>query len=447
MRSDTTTPESALPAADETVRLFDDWFDPIETGLRDRVREFIEGMMRAELDAVLARPRYARRGVGEEASGAAGHRHGSRPRSLMGTFGPTEITVPRARLDAADGTTREWKSTALRAYQRRTLAADALIASTYLAGTNTRRVRRALAALFGGAVGKDTVSRVWRKVKSDWDAWNARSLAAEPIVRLILDGTVVRVRLDRKATAISLLVVLGVREDGQKVLLAIKSMGGETTEAWRAVLDGLVARGLRRPEFLLVDGAPGLEKALTALWGGVPTQRCTVHKHRNLLAHAPERLHDEITADYTDMIYAATPQEIEERRRAFVRKWRLKHRAVADSLEEAGDRLFTFTRLPPSQWRSARTTNAIERLHEEFKRRIKTQTVLPSADTAAMLFWALLASGQINMRKVDGWQTSPQSPLISRLTRCEPPSNHWRPRPANSTQRARPYLHGGWHAG
>ena len=79
--------------------------------------------------------------------------------------------------------------------------------------------------------------------------------------------------------------------------------------------------------------------------------------------------------------------------------------SVADCLEEAGDRLFTFTRLPPSQWRSARTTNAIERLHEEFKRRIKTQTVLPSADTAAMMFWALLASGQITMRKVDGWQT------------------------------------------
>src|SRR6266851_5019905 len=105
------------------------------------------------------------------------------------------------------------------------------------------------------------------------------------------------------------------------------------------------------------------------------------------------------------MIYAATPEEIAARRTAFIRKWRLKHRAVADSLDEAGERLFTLTRLPPSQWRSVRTTNAIERLHEEFKRRIKTQTVLPSADTAAMLFWALLASGQINMRKVDGWQT------------------------------------------
>ena len=75
------------------------------------------------------------------------------------------------------------------------------------------------------------------------------------------------------------------------------------------------------------------------------------------------------------------------RRKAFIRKWRLKCRAVADSLEEAGDKLFTFTRFPPSQWKSIRTSNAIERLHEEFKRRIKTQTVLPSAETAAMLFW------------------------------------------------------------
>ena len=410
MTSNTTKSDSAQPASETADHLFDKWFDPIETGLRDRVREFIQVMFEGELEAALSRPRYARSakplsGDGEDAVCVSGHRHGHRSRSLLGSFGQLEIEVPRARLNTADGKTTEWRSQALRAYQRRTLVADALIAGTYLAGTNTRRVRRALGALFNGAVGKDTVSRVWRKVKSDWDAWNARSLAEEPIVRLILDGTSVRVRLDRKATSISLLVVIGVRANGQKVLLAIKSMGSESTEAWRTVLDDLITRGLRAPEFLIVDGAPGLEKAIAAVWEGVPVQRCTVHKHRNLLAHAPERLHEEITADYTDMIYAATREEIEARRKAFIRKWRLRHRAVADSLGEAGDRLFTFARLPPSQWKSARTTNAIERLHEEFKRRIKTQTVLPSADTAAMLFWALIASGQINMRKIDGWQT------------------------------------------
>src|SRR5437773_4413269 len=402
----TTTSDSFEPATDTAAHLFDNWFDPIDSSVRDRVRGFIEELIRCEVDEALARPRYARaKDADSRAANIAGHRHGSRTRSLTGSFGKTAITVPRARLQACDGGTTEWHSKALRAYQRRTLTADALIAGAYLAGTNTRRVRRALAALFRGAVSKDIVSRVWRKIKSDWEAWNVRSLAGEPIVRLILDGTVVRVRLDRKATSISLLVVIGVRADGQKVLLAVKHMGSESTEAWRCVLDDLIARGLRRPALLIVDGAPGLEKAIAAVWDGVPVQRCTVHKHRNLIAHAPERLHEEIGADYTDMIYAATPEEIAARRKAFIRKWRLKHRAVADSLEEAGDRLFTFAQLPPSQWRSARTTNAIERLHEEFKRRIKTQTVLPSADTAAMLFWALLASGQINMRKVDGWQT------------------------------------------
>ena len=90
-------------------------------------------------------------------------------------------------------------------------------------------------------MGKDTVSRVWHKVKGDWDAWNARSLKDELIIRWILDGTIVRVRL---ATSISLLVALGVREDGQKVLLAVKNMGGESEAAWRALLDDLVKRGL-----------------------------------------------------------------------------------------------------------------------------------------------------------------------------------------------------------
>jgi Transposase, Mutator family len=164
--------------------------------------------------------------------------------------------------------------------------------------------------MFGGDRRQVHGERTWRKVKSDWDAWNARSLAGEPIVRLILDGTVVRVRLDRKATSISLLTVLGVRTDGQKVLLAIKSMGGERRglaqcarrphQAWAAAA--------RVPHYRRRAGA---RQAIAAVWAGVPVQRCTVHKHRNLLAQALGRPHDEITADYNDMIDAATPQEIE----------------------------------------------------------------------------------------------------------------------------------------
>ena len=394
------------------------WRDGLEAGVRKRIRGFIEELLDEELTAALGRARYARarderllvRSVTSESDArevlpAAGHRNGHRDRQLMGTFGAMTVSVPRARVEAADGKTSEWHSQTLPAYRRRTKEIDAVIAGSYLGGTNTRRVGRALAALFRGSVSKDTVSRVWRKIKGDWEAWNARDLSSADMVRLILDGTVVRVRIDRKATLISLLVVLGVRADGQKVLLAVRNMGGESEAAWRSVLDDLVKRGLKQPELAIVDGAPGLEKALSSLWSDLLVQRCTVHKLRNLIAHAPKRLAEEVASDFSDMVYAASAKEVAARRKSFIREWRLKCRAVADSLEEAGEQLFTFTRLPPSQWKSARTTNAIERLHEEFKRRIKTQTVLPAGETAAMLFWALLAAGQIRLRKVDGWRT------------------------------------------
>ncbi len=220
------------------------WFDPIEVGIRERMRGFIQELIGQELEAALGRGRYER-----DVEAPKGYRNGTRERQLLGSFGPVELSVPRARMAAEGGGTQEWRSATLPRYARMTKQVEALIAGAYLSGTNTRRVKRALAALFGGAVGKDVVSRTWRKVRTDWDAWNGRDLAGEDVVRLILDGTVVRVRLNRKATNISLLVVLGVRRDGQKVLLAVKNMGGESEAAWRGILDGLIARGLsRKPE-------------------------------------------------------------------------------------------------------------------------------------------------------------------------------------------------------
>ncbi|HDL16998.1 MAG TPA: IS256 family transposase [Rhizobiales bacterium] len=383
----------------------DDWFDPLEDAIRFRIRAFIEALAEEEAQAALGdRQRYQRNGLPK------GYRNGHRARQLVGTFGALTVSLPRARLFDAEGREKEWRSQTIQAYKRLTKRAEAIIANAYLAGTNTRRVRRALAGLFGGKVGKDAVSRAWRKVKTDWETWQARDLSSEDIVRLILDGTGVKARLDRRVTSVPLLVVLGVRRDGQKVLLAVKNMGGETEAAWRHVLEDLLARGLKAPELVIVDGGKGLEAALASLWSDVPVQRCTVHKERNLLAHAPKELHDEIKAEYADMMYAEDAGEVLRKRKAFLAKWRLRCRGVADSLEEAGDRLFTFLRYPASQWKSLRTTNAIERLHGEFKRRIKTQCALPNAETAAMLFWALMASGQITMRRVDGWQTLDQAP-------------------------------------
>ena len=114
------------------------------------------------------------------------------------------------------------------------------------------------------------------------------------------------------------------------------------------------------------------------------------------------------------MIYARTVTEVDAKRRAFLRKWRLHCRPVVNSLDEAVEKLFTFLRFPSDQWKSIRTTNAIERLHKEFKRRIKTQCMLPCADTACMLFWALLASEQITLRKSTAGRPC-MSPLPSKF--------------------------------
>ena len=120
MKTDTT--KAAGDVADE--KLFDNWFDPVETGLRAKVRGFIETMIEEELDTALSRPRYGRRleltAADKAAAPIVGHRHGHRMRSLTGTFGPTQIAVPRARIIGEDGKTAEWKSKSLRAYQRRT---------------------------------------------------------------------------------------------------------------------------------------------------------------------------------------------------------------------------------------------------------------------------------------------------------------------------------------
>ena len=148
------------------------WFDPIEAAIQDRVHGFIEELVDAELDAALGRSRYRRSVSAEAAGGSAGYRHGRRNRQLLGSFGPVTISVPRARLNNADGVSREWHSEALPCYVWMTKQVEAVIAGAYLLGVNTRRVRRAPGALFKGAVGKDVVSRTCES--ADWEAWCRR---------------------------------------------------------------------------------------------------------------------------------------------------------------------------------------------------------------------------------------------------------------------------------
>ena len=374
--------------------------DSIEMAMRLRIRDTIEELVQQELDAALGAVKSAR--VGETRQG---YRHGTRERTLTTSLGPTTIAMPRARVRGAEGTSEEWRSETVRRYQRRTTRVDEAILGVYLAGGNTRRIKGALAPLLrGGPLSKDAVSRLVGRLREDFETWRARDLADEDVRYVFMDGWYPKVRIGGRRERVPVLVTLGVRANGDRVVLDMRLVGEESAASWTEVVASLVARHLARPVLAVIDGNPGLSSALRSHWPGIAIQRCTAHKLRNLQAKAPARLREELTEDYRRMIYADTVSAVEHERARFTKKWQLRCPAVVESLKEAGDDLFTFLRFPSWQWKALRTTNALERINEEFRRRTKTQASLPGQDAVLLLLFGLLRSGQVKLRALVGYQ-------------------------------------------
>jgi putative transposase len=372
----------------------------LEAIIRQRARELIDAIVAEELEVALGAAPSTRVGAARQ-----GYRHGTRDRTLTTSLGPTTFAMPRARVVTPDGTTTEWHSELVPRYQRRSERVDEAILGVYLSGTNTRRVKGALAPLLrGGPLSKDAVSRLVGRLAEDFETWRRRDLAYDQIRYLIMDGWYPKVRIGKRRVRVPVLVTLGVREDGQRVVLDIHLAGDESTAAWRDVIRNLVERHVGTPALAVIDGSAGLAAALREQWSTLAIQRCTVHKLRNLEAKAPVRLREELAEDYRRMIYADTRVLVDQARARFTKKWRLRCPAVVECLEEAGDDLFTFLRFPKLQWKALRTTNALERINEEFRRRTKTQASLPGQDAVLLLLFGLLRSGQVKLRRIDGWQ-------------------------------------------
>jgi putative transposase len=375
-----------------------DWAVALQAEMLSVVRQAIEHLVGAELAAVLGPP-YARSGV------RVGYRHGSKVRTITSPVGAVTLTVPRARLQAGASPATEWQSQVLPAYARRMRQVNEAVLQAYLCGANTRRIRGALKPLLQGrALSKSAISRIVQGLKAQLEAWRARTLADLDLVALYLDGFHLRVRLGGRVSPVPVLAVLGVQRSGQKVLVHLSLRGSESTDAWAAVCEDLAARGVRAPQLCVIDGGKGLRAAVERTWPAAAIQRCTVHKLRNLLTHAPRRLHDELRDDYHAIVFAEDGAAARRAYLAFMKKWTKGCPGAVTSLEEAGAELLTFFRYPRSQWKSWRTTNSIERLHQEFRRRVKTQGSFPTADAALTLLYGLVASGQIVFRKLEGWQ-------------------------------------------
>jgi transposase-like protein len=246
------------------------------------------------------------------------------------------------------------------------------------------------------------MSRIMATLRGSLEAWQSRSLADLEVVYLYLDALALRVRSAGKVVSVPVLGVVGVLVDGRKHLLTLELCGGESYEAWKGVLDGLVARGAQGPAPCIIDGHSGCAGRSSWCGQGRPCSAAACRSSGTSSARRPStrwpncgRISTGSSTPGLDAARAAWT--------AFERKWTPRCPGVTKSLREGGEELLTFFRFPRVQWKTLRTTNVIERLHEEFRRRVKTQGALPTEDAAVLLLFGLVATGQIILRKIDGY--------------------------------------------
>jgi len=378
----------------EIIRLRQD----VSSLFRRRILEAVELVLEEELSEALGTKRY------ERSEERLGYRNGHETRRVTTEVGPQTLAVPRGRIVEADGSTREFRSQVLPRYARRTRRVDEAILGAYLAGANTRRIRKALEPLLGSEhLSKSAVSRVTARLKEQFATWSERDLSNERWAIVFLDGFHLKVRMARRVVSVPVLAVLGVAADGAKQLVALSLAVSEAQTHWGKVIADLARRGMPSPALIVSDGHRGLTKAIEA-WPQAQVQRCAVHKWENLKEHCPVHAHAELKRDYRAIVDAKSGLAAREAYRAIVVKWKKLCAPVARSLEEAGENLLTFYAFPKPMWRALRTTNSIENLNREFRRRTKTQASFPSEDSAVTLLYGLVAFGQIVMRRLNGYR-------------------------------------------
>jgi transposase-like protein len=356
----------------------------------------IETVLEEELTAALGSGSY------ERSDDRRGYRNGVQVRTMTAAGGSREVRIPRGRLINGEGRTSEFRSEILPRYARRTKEVDEAILGVYLAGANSRRIRKVLGPLLGSAnLSKSAVSRVVGRLKALFETWSCRDLSGERYAVLYLDGFHLKIRVARRVVSVPVLAVLGVAEDGTKVLISLRVAASEAASQWYGVLIDFQKRGLVAPHVIVADGHAGLHKALDT-WSGVRVQRCTKHKLANLEEHCPAHARPEMRRDYHRITEAADGIAARKAYDAFVAKWSKLCPAVARSLEEAGHELLTFYEFPKAMWRSLRTTNPLENLNREFRRRTKTQASFSQEASAVTLLYGLVAFGQISMHKING---------------------------------------------
>ena len=380
-------------------------FEMIRVDLRHSVGEYLSKLMEMERSCFLGRERYER--IEDESN----HRNGSYPRGFaLKGIGQVKVSVPRDRQGA-------FKTRVIPRSKRYEEELRQDLSMMFLTGVSTRTLSMMSERLIGRSISATEVSKANKDLIDAVERWRNRDLSEEPVKYMFLDGVNFDMRVDGSVEKVPVLVAIGVTETGHKRVLGFQAGDKESAPTWREFFKDLKKRGLDGNNMVLgiMDGLGGLEKVFKEEFPKAKVQRCQVHVSRNVLAKVPRKLKKEVSDDLRSIFYASSRQKAMEFFDIFKDKWQKDLPSAVKCLENSIEACLTFFICPEEEWISLRTTNIIERLNKEFKRRTKPMEIVAGENACYMLLAFISLKMEIHWRSNPIGKVRKNLPFFKRL--------------------------------
>ncbi len=404
MKMEITVPE-VIDLIKEIRKEPESLFEMIRANIQETVGEYLTALMDTEMTHFLGRKRY------ERSEGNNNHRNGSYDRkyTLKG-IGSVDIKVPRDR----KGTFKTEVIPRSKQYED-TIRED--LSVMFLSGISTRTLSLISERLIGRKISSGEISKVSKSLTSSVESWRERDLSEEPIKYLYIDGTNFSMRIDGAVEKVPVLVVIGVTDKGYRTVLGLQSGDKESAASWREMFKDLKGRGLDGNAITLgvMDGLSGLETVFKEEFANAKVQRCQVHVARNILAKVPRKLKKDIADEVRSIFYASSRKKAVEFFDDFKSRWDNELPSAVKCLERSLDSCLTYLSFPEEEWICLRTTNVIERVNKEFKRRTKPMEILAGERSCYTLLAFVCVKMEINWRAKPIGEVPKNLPFLKKL--------------------------------
>lgn len=383
----------------------DNLFEMIRATVKENVGQYLSELMETELTGFLGRGRY------ERSEGDSNHRNGSYNRRFaMKGIGEVGVKVPRDR--KSEFTTQ--------VLPRSKQYEDALredLCALFLGGMSTRTLSLMSERLIGRSLSPMEVSNASRELSRAVEAWRERDLRSEPIKYMYVDGTLFSMRVHGSVEKVPVLVVIGVTEQGYRTVLAVQSGDKESAANWRELFKDIKRRGLDPSRVVLgiMDGLPGLEKVFLEEFPNARVQRCQIHVARNVLAKVPRKLKKTIADEVRSIFYASSKKKALAFFEQFKSRWQKDLPSAVKCLENSLESCLMYLHFPEEEWICLRTTNVIERVNKEFKRRTKPMEIVAGEMSCYTLLSFICLKMELRWRSKPIGNVAENLPFFKRL--------------------------------